>query len=574
MLPLTTEQIERAWLEPEADRPPPWLEAAGETEPASTTTAGGLSPWVVDEPAAAAARPTEEIPPPESPTIPFPVGMPGPPLPPTSHRPRRRGRWPAIRTVVLGLEALGAAAFAVLAYLDGRYDYLWAALAFGALPIVYGVAAAIRGVGRSRTAGVVVAGALAAILGFSAFTVVTDCGNRLEPGADLSGCDFTDLDLAGLNLTGADLSEATLSGTNLRHANLRDAKLNGANLGGADLADVVFDGADLTNADLRAADLDGSTFSGAVFAGTNLNGLDLDGRDLSGLNLAGADLGSASLANANLQDANLQNAKMANAALDRAQLGGANLAGARLRGVLAQGADLVGADLTGANLEAADLGGATLNEATLTDVNLTGANLDGASLIRTEGLSDAQLADALGVGLEGLGPELSQRAIRLQARADILKVLGPACRGQAVADAAEVAPGGRRLLVLGGASGGASPLSAKPAELKWEPMAARFGQLVACVDQEEAITVEVCQYFVTGSGAPGPPTRRLRYERRVRVVEARTGTVLSDRTHQGSYPGSCPFTKTTFGFGGEDTIEGSHIGFDAFKPQLADHVNA
>jgi len=573
MLPLTTEQIERAWLEPEADRPPPWLEAA-ETEPPAATTAEGLSPWVVDEPAAAAVRPTEEIPPAESPTIPLPVGMPGPPPPPTSHRPSRRERWPAIRRVVLGLEALGAVAFAVLAYLDGRYDYLWAALAFGTLPIVYGVAGAIRGVGRSRPAGVAVAAVLAAVLGFTAFTVVTDCGNRLEPGADLSGCDFTDLDLAGLDLSGADLSDATLSGTNLRHANLRDAKLNGADLRGADLADVVFDGADLTNADLREADLDGSTFSGAVFAGTNLNGLDLDGRDLSGLNLAGADLGSASLANANLQDANLQNAKMANAVLDRAQLGGANLAGARLRGAVAPGADLAAADLTGANLEAADLSGATLNDATLTDVTITGANLDGASLIRAEGLSDAQLADALGVGLPGLGRELSSRAIRLQARADILKALGPACRGQAVAEAAEVAGDAPRLLVLGGPKGGVSPLSPKPAELNWEPMAARFGQLVACVEEEEAVTVELCQYFLTGSGAPGRPTRRLRFERRVRVVAARTGAVLSDQTHQGSFPGSCPFTKTSFGTSGEDKIEGSHVGFDAFKPQLADHVSA
>ncbi|MEI6623751.1 MAG: pentapeptide repeat-containing protein, partial [Actinomycetes bacterium] len=71
--------------------------------------------------------------------------------------------------------------------------------------------------------------------------VYRDCGNiKIEPGADLHGCQ---LDRA--HLRGADLDQARLEHADLRDANLRSANLRGADLSDADLRDAILDGANL-----------------------------------------------------------------------------------------------------------------------------------------------------------------------------------------------------------------------------------------------------------------------------------------------------------------------------------------
>jgi uncharacterized protein YjbI with pentapeptide repeats len=68
----------------------------------------------------------------------------------------------------------------------------------------------------------------------------------------------------------ADLSGVDFSGLNLRVANLSRVNLSGANLSGADLRHVMFVGANLTGADLRNVYLYGNDFSCANLEGALL----------------------------------------------------------------------------------------------------------------------------------------------------------------------------------------------------------------------------------------------------------------------------------------------------------------
>jgi uncharacterized protein YjbI with pentapeptide repeats len=539
-LSLTTDQIESEWLGElgPAERRPP-SEQQRVTEQLSQM-------W--SDPGVA---PSSDAPPRETqPTEPLRPPTPPPPEPGTM-RSHRRDRWPAVRGVVLGLDAAGAAAFGVLAIVIGGYGYLWASVAFAAAPVLLGAVAAVRAEGRPRVAGGAAVAVLVPLVAFSGFRVIVDCTNRLTPGADLSGCDLAGADLAGLDLGGANLSDANLRGADLGGTSLATANLEGAHLSGADLTGARFPGANLTNADLR----------GTRLAGTNLTDVNLTGADLRGLDLSDRDLGGLKLEGANLAGADLSGAQF-----DEATLTGADLRDANL-----QEAILHGADLRQTNLGRTDLRRAALDRTDLTGAALIEVVLDGASLVGTTGLSDTDLAAGVGVAPAELGDFASARSIRLEARDAILRTLGEACRGAGVGAAAPVGGGGLHQLVLVGGDGGTSQLGGRPKDLKWEPMAARFGELVACVEPEEDVTIEVCPYFNSATGVPGPPTRRVQFRRQVRLVEARSGTLVFDETFDGSFPAACPATKTSFG-GGEDLIEGTHIGFDVLKGRFEEHV--
>ncbi|MEX2459218.1 MAG: pentapeptide repeat-containing protein [Actinomycetota bacterium] len=526
---------------------------------------------------------------PDSEPIRFPP--PGaPPDEPTVQRPRGPDRWPAIRRVLLGLEVVGALGFGVLAFVDGRYGYLWATAAFGVVPLAYALVAAVRG--PRRPAGVAVAILLVVVLVGSAFAVVTNCDNRLTPGGDLSGCDFADVDLAGLDLSGANLSKADLSGADLSGANLSRANLSGTNgagaqlsranlsevtgvelnLKGANLARANLTGADLTGADLRDADLGGTNLSQVNLSRADLRDHDFSGADFAGQVLSGADLTGtiwvdAVLLEARLDGARLVNANLAKVSADEADFSGAVLDGATFVQAQLDRATFDGASMEGTNLEKVGAEEASFEGATMSDINL-----DGALMTDATGFTDPELAEALGIDLSELGSFTAERFIRLESRFDIIPVLGKACLGRAVEGAAAFKGPGLHPLVAAGPRGGhIQGLGDRPRDLFWEPAALRFGELVACVEPEEEITVEVCQY-VTTSGAPGKPTRRVRFRRTVRLVEASTAKVLFTETYEGSFPDQCPFSKTSVGTTGEDRIEGSKIGFDRFRPRLAEFV--
>ena len=154
------------------------------------------------------------------------------------------------------------------------------------------------------------------------------------------------INLAGANLSDANLKEAFLEEAGLRNANLEEAHLEEAHLRNAYLCNAHLRGARLSYAYLRDACLEG-----------------------------------AELDQADLQKADLQKSKM-----DKAKLQEADLQGAKLQGANLQEADFQEANLQGAKLQGANLQGSKLQK----------ANLRGVNLKEVQGLTQAQLEQAIG----------------------------------------------------------------------------------------------------------------------------------------------------------------------------------
>jgi hypothetical protein len=137
----------------------------------------------------------------------------------------------------------------------------------------------------------------------------------------------------------------------------------------------------LPSANLVEVDLSDADAPGIVLAGQDLSHARLVSADLREAQMEGANLSCASLVEADLYSARLEDARMVDADLRRARINGASL----------RGADLRWTDLGGALMEKVDL-----RTAQLADAKMGGAFLPGADLRGVEGLTQPQLADAMG----------------------------------------------------------------------------------------------------------------------------------------------------------------------------------
>jgi hypothetical protein len=308
------------------------------------------------------------------------------------------------------------------------------------------------------------------------------------------------------NLAGADLSNANLAGANLTQANLTDANLKRAVLAYASLDDAILINADLYEANLLFANLTNANLTGALLADTTLVWARLISANLSEASLTGADLINADISGANLSGVNLTNA------------------------------DLTNADLTGAILDR--------------------AVLDRSTLIGTKGITDEILAAALEIRTDELYLTTAQRQIRLESPQDIDSQLMPLCQlgeQQGLNDAVALQPVTPTTLVfvlstltwMGGLGNRELTLSDN---IGIEPMAARFAELIVCVD-EKFEPIETCQYI------GGTPIVRKQWHTQIKVIETRTGHVLEERTLVGPMPDKCPFMAPA----GQESILGDPV---------------
>src|ERR1700719_2193932 len=126
---------------------------------------------------------------------------------------------------------------------------------------------------------------------------------------------------------------------NFSSADLTGRDFSGLNLRGIKMDRAVLRGADFTGAHLQSANLVGAMAEQACF----------DRADLSRARLSGPNLVSASFEDVGLANAEMEFAQMANAVLQGACLGEADMSGAQL-----DAANLTRADLRNANLRGAD----------------------------------------------------------------------------------------------------------------------------------------------------------------------------------------------------------------------------
>jgi len=112
--------------------------------------------------------------------------------------------------------------------------------------------------------------------------------------ADLTGRDFSGLDLRGIKMDRAVLGGADFCGANLRGANLIGAIAQQARFGRADLSRARLSGANLVSASFvnarpARAEMEFCFDGKRILRGTYLRLAKLDSVDLSGANLDGAD---------------------------------------------------------------------------------------------------------------------------------------------------------------------------------------------------------------------------------------------------------------------------------------------
>ena len=177
-----------------------------------------------------------------------------------------------------------------------------------------GIAIAVAG-GLHDTTAIAALAALAAPDGLAAAASppAVDCA-RLEPEANLAGCDLSGRDLGFSDLRGANLTRANLDGANLLGARLQGATLIEATLRGADLTASYLQNALLRGADLRSATMRGANAERAVLDGASLAGANLTGVDLAAASLVGADLDGALLSDTAFTNADLTGVNWANTA--------------------------------------------------------------------------------------------------------------------------------------------------------------------------------------------------------------------------------------------------------------------
>ena len=227
-------------------------------------------------------------------------------------------------------------------------------------------------------------------------------GYLIGPAMNLSGADFTNLDLSNVNCANCDLTNTKFPALQVTSAKFDFANLSGSSLAttnfvstsflGANLSNLTFSGV-LAKVSFGAADLTGANFSTANFAGISSGAIigipllpnswtlrsgyllgsssDLSNTDLSGIDLSNLNLNSANLSNSLLSGTTISNTNFANAVLKgvRSSKLIGNPISLPTSWVVANGYFVgPGADLTGANLKGANLTGTSFCGTTLTGV--------------------------------------------------------------------------------------------------------------------------------------------------------------------------------------------------------------
>ena len=234
-------------------------------------------------------------------------------------------------------------------------------------------------------------------------------------GASFANCDLSGLDLSLCNLQGADFSGAQMRETNLAHSvltncNFTGSKLLGARLQGAHMEKTVLHGADLSGAILVSTDLKYAQMADAV-----LDQADLSGACLYEVNGHGALFTRVKMQDADLRKAQLTEADFSGALLDRSNFSeslmhqavfnhvsahecdfshavltelrcseNADLKGSRFQGITAQDAIWEGVNAQHCDFRYAQLQGALFSSSLLQNSDFSAADLSHSNLSKAD----------------------------------------------------------------------------------------------------------------------------------------------------------------------------------------------
>jgi len=227
------------------------------------------------------------------------------------------------------------------------------------------------------------------------------------PGRDLSGCDFSNLnlqyaDFSDANLTGAVFNNNVLSGTWWARANLSGASIRNSNLEGAWFGGATCDGLVTENLSGRLGTNLYENDYGHYLIGGKLVAKDAVATNLAitGWDFTGFDFGHADLSGGMWDKVRLSSANLSNAKLSRIRTGGVIGIPSLPPGWVLRNSRLLGPEvtLTFENLSGLDLSGLDLSDSLMQNVNLVGANISGSNFSRAyiarSDLSNATVTDA------------------------------------------------------------------------------------------------------------------------------------------------------------------------------------
>lgn len=116
---------------------------------------------------------------------------------------------------------------------------------------------------------------------------------RLKDKQNLSGADFSGLDMSQIKLTGLAMPGANFSQTDLSRAVIAGIDLQNADFSGAMMAGALIAGANMTRANLQGANLKGAKINGTNLEDANLAGADLREALFVVTNVSGSDFTGA-----------------------------------------------------------------------------------------------------------------------------------------------------------------------------------------------------------------------------------------------------------------------------------------
>lgn len=166
------------------------------------------------------------------------------------------------------------------------------------------------------------------------------CRDTPGPGVDWSDCRKRGVVLSGNDMSGANFSDIDLIGSDLRDTRLVDINLEKATLNRTDFSNSDMAGANLSKAEAGRARFNGAKLSGANFAKAELNRASFRGADLTGSDLSKSELGRADFTDANLANANIAFANLARANFNGAEMTGVDLSNSYLYLTRIEGSDL------------------------------------------------------------------------------------------------------------------------------------------------------------------------------------------------------------------------------------------
>ncbi len=253
------------------------------------------------------------------------------------------------------------------------------------------------------------------------------------------------------------------------------------------------------------------------------------------------------------------------ASLTGCDLSGQDLSGRNLSNATIRYADLNQVDFSNADLSGVDFTGSNLHNADFTDANLANVIFDMAKLINVIGLTDEMLADSIHISVEDLYAVTAQKQIQLEERSLLLAELKIACQSQAVPSAHRYdVDQPFHTLVIFDDDGENIDLTSTTILRKWEPMAVRFTDLVACVGEEQEEIVQTCHYN------DGIPIVRYAYWQEIEVIQARTGQILSSTVLHGKQPDYCP----DYAPESQDKIRGGGVTHDQITEYLEEFISS